>query len=333
MKLHTDIIAVLIIIAAVLAVGCTTSPSNTSSFPSNSSGSASTGITEKITISGAFALYPIMVKWADEYQKVNPNVKIDVSAGGAGKGMTDALSGMVDLGMVSRDISPDEASQGAVWVAVTKDAVVVTASSDNPVLADLQSKGINRSVFKQIFVNETITNWGQVVGRPDVTQKINLYTRSDACGAADVWAKYLGYKQEDLNGVGVFGDPGLADAVKSDRLSIGYNNIGFAYDANTSKPLSGLVIIPLDKNDNGKIDSDEQVYATRSDIVNAINTGQYPSPPARELNLVTKGSFSGPTLKFVRWILTDGQQYVEESGYIALPKERIEVQLGKLGTK
>jgi phosphate transport system substrate-binding protein len=333
MKRSIGIFAVLMIFAAILAAGCTNSPSDTTASLSDISGSAATSTKEKITVSGAFALYPMMVKWADEYNKVNPNVKIDVSAGGAGKGMTDALNGMVDLGMVSRDISPDEAKQGAVWVAVTKDAVVVTASSDNPVLADLQSQGINRSVFKQIFINETITNWGQVVGRPDATQKINLYTRSDACGAADVWAKYLGYKQEDLKGVGVFGDPGLADAVKSDRLGIGYNNIGFAYDANTSKPLSGLAIIPLDKNDNGMIDPDEQVYATRSDIVSAINTGQYPSPPARELNIVAKGSFSGPTQKFVRWILTDGQQYVEESGYIALPKERIDEQLDKLGSK
>jgi phosphate transport system substrate-binding protein len=326
MKRSIGIFAILMVIAAIMAAGCTTSPSNTS-------GSAPSGTTEKITVSGAFALYPMMVKWAEEYNKVNPNVKIDISAGGAGKGMTDALNGMVDLGMVSRDISPEEASQGAVWVAVTKDAVVVTASAKNPVLTDLQSKGINQSVFRQIFVNETVTNWGQVAGRPTVTEKINVYTRSDACGAADVWAKYLGYKQENLKGVGVFGDPGLADAVKSDPLAIGYNNIGFAYDANTGKPLDGLAIIPLDKNDNGKIDPDEQVYATRSDIVSAINTGKYPSPPARELNIVAKGSFSGPTEKFVRWILTDGQQYVEESGYIVLPKERIEEQLGKMGTK
>jgi len=327
MKRSLGIITVLVIIAALLAAGCTTS----SSTASNSSAAAGAGT--KITVSGAFALYPMMQKWGEEYNKAHPDMKIEISAGGAGKGMTDALTGMVDLGMVSREISPEEVSQGAVWVAVTKDAVVVTASSDNPVLADLQAKGINQSVFRQIFVNETITTWGQVAGRPDVTEKINIYTRSDACGAADVWAKYLGYKQENLNGVGVFGDPGLADAVKSDRLGVGYNNIGFAYDASTGKPLAGLAIIPLDQNDNGKIDSEEQVYATRSDIVSAINTGKYPSPPARELNLVTKGSFSGPTLEFVRWILTDGQQYVEESGYIALPKERIQEQLTKLGTK
>lgn len=326
MKRSIGIFAVMIIIAALLAAGCTSSPST-------SAGSTAAGTGGKITISGAFALYPMMVKWAEEYNKTNPDVKIEISAGGAGKGMMDTLSGMVDLGMVSREISPEEVAQGAVWVAVTKDAVVVTANSDNPVIADLQTKGISQSVFRQIFINESVTNWGEVTGRPEVTEKINVYTRSDACGAADVWAKYLGFKQENLKGVGVFGDPGLADAVKSDRLGIGYNNIGFAYDTATGKPLDGLAIIPLDQNNNGKVDANEQLYATRSEIVSAINTGKYPSPPARELNLVAKGSFTGPTEQFVRWILTDGQQYVEESGYIALPEERIDEQLKKMGSK
>jgi phosphate transport system substrate-binding protein len=75
--------------------------------------------------------------------------------------MTDALTGMVDLGMVSREIYPEEISKGAVWVAVTKDAVVPTANKNNPVLADLQVQGVKRSVLKQIFINETVTKWGR----------------------------------------------------------------------------------------------------------------------------------------------------------------------------
>ena len=60
-----------------------------------------------ITISGAFALYPITVLWANEFMKLYPDVEIDISAGGAGKGMADVLNGMVDLGMVSREINPE----------------------------------------------------------------------------------------------------------------------------------------------------------------------------------------------------------------------------------
>ncbi|MBM3310819.1 MAG: phosphate ABC transporter substrate-binding protein, partial [Candidatus Aminicenantes bacterium] len=55
--------------------------------------------------------------------------------------MADVLSGMVDLGMVSRDIRPEELEKGAFPVAVTKDAVVPTASAANPYLRDLLAKG------------------------------------------------------------------------------------------------------------------------------------------------------------------------------------------------
>ena len=67
------------IIAIIIAL--TTSCKNNSS-KNNADGKDSTSGT--ISISGAFALYPLTVKWADEYMKLYPNVKIDVSAGGAG---------------------------------------------------------------------------------------------------------------------------------------------------------------------------------------------------------------------------------------------------------
>lgn len=41
--------------------------------------------------------------------------------------------------------------------------------------------------------------------------------RSDAAGAAETWAKYFGERQEDLKGIGIFGDPGLAQAIKEKK--------------------------------------------------------------------------------------------------------------------
>ena len=66
----------------------------------------------------------------------------------------------------------------------------------------------------------------------------------------------MGKKQEDLLGIGVFGDPGLNEAVRKDALGIGFNNINYAYDATTLKPMAGTAILPIDLNDNGKIDAD-----------------------------------------------------------------------------
>jgi len=283
-----------------------------------------------IKVSGAFALYPLMVRWAEEYQKLHPKVRIEVSAGGAGKGMADALAGLVDIGMVSRDIYPEELQKGAFYVTVTKDAVVATVNADNPVLDDILTRGLTRQVFYNIFVAGNVTTWGQVVGKPDVTDEIHAYTRSDACGAADNWAKYLGKKQEDLRGIGVYADPGLVEAVKKDRLGIGYNNIGYTYDMKTNRQIEGTAVVPIDVNGNGRIDPDEDFYRSRDQIVQAIRQGVYPTPPARVENLVGKGKFTGITKEFVKWILKDGQKFVEESGYVPLPAEVINEQLAKL---
>jgi phosphate transport system substrate-binding protein len=283
-----------------------------------------------ITASGAFALYPMMVRWGEEYQKLHPGVQFDISAGGAGKGMTDALGGQVDIGLVSREIKPEEEQKGAYWVSVVKDAVFPAVNEKNPVLNDLLSQGVSREQFSDIFITGKIKTWGELVGRLEITDEIHVYTRSDAAGAPETWAKYLGNKkQEDLLGIGVFGDPGIAEAVAKDPLGIGYNNLGYAYDAASGKPVSGLVILPVDADGNGRTGADE-VLDTKAKAMQAVASGKYPSPPARALNLVTKGKPSGLVQDFIVWVLTDGQQFADGAGYIPLTPELLNEGLQKI---
>jgi phosphate transport system substrate-binding protein len=285
---------------------------------------------EQITVSGAWALYPMMVKWAEEYQKLNSGVTIEVSAGGAGKGMSDALSGLVDIGMISRDIDKSEIEKGAYPLAVAKDAVLPTMNKENALASEISKKGVRKQQFKGIFVSGAVSRWGEVAGISGDSDKISVYVRSDSCGAAEVWGKYLGVKQEDLVGVGVNADPGIAEAVSRDKNGIGFNNLNFAYDSKTGEPVGNLAIIPIDVNEDGVIGESESFYARKDDVVAAIADGRYPSPPARDLYLVTKGQPTGPSRDFIRWILTDGQKYVLEQGYILLKDEVLRAQAAKL---
>jgi phosphate transport system substrate-binding protein len=285
----------------------------------------------KISISGAFALYPLTVRWSEVFNRENPNIKIDISAGGAGKGMVDAMSGMVDLGMFSRHITEAEQAQGVWYIAVAKDAVVPTINAKNPALEMIQQKGIQRSVFQEIYLEKHNKKWSDLTGNSKDNEVIKVYTRSDACGAAEMWAQFLGKSQENLEGIGIFGDPGIADAVKSDLNGIGFNNIIFAYDLKTGEPFEGLGIIPIDLNENGKIDPEENFYGQITDINRAIANNQYPSPPARELYFVAKSYPQNEyVLQFLKWILTEGQQYVEEAGYVPLDEQSLKIQLQKL---
>lgn len=287
-----------------------------------------------ITMSGAWALYPMAVKWAEEFQKIHPQVHIDIAAGGAGKGMADALAGVVDVGNVSREVFPQEIEKGAWWVSVTKDAVVPTANEANPFIDEILAKGLTAESARGIWITGELEKWNTLLhlrAEAGSHAEIHVYTRSDACGAAQTWADYLGATQEDLLGVGVYGDPGLAEAVKKDPLGIGYNNLNYAYDMKTKKQIQGIRVLPLDLNGNGSIDEEEVIYENRDMLVQAIGSGAYPSPPARDLHFVCRGK---PTRKvvaeFIRWVLTDGQRYVDETGYIRLSREKLDEQLRKL---
>jgi len=282
----------------------------------------------EITVSGAFALYPLMTRWAEEFQRLNPNVRFDIASGGAGKGMSDILADKVDIGMVSREIVSEEESQGAYPLAVAKDAVFPLVNAANPVVNELLSNGITQETLTKIFITGEITEWGEVTGRPDVTEEIHVYTRSDICGAAATWSLYLGGAQSDLLGAGKFGDPGMVQAVQNDPLGIGYNNLIYAYGLGDVPP-EGTFILPLDLNTNGQADADE-ILDTREKAVNAVEMGRYPAPPSRTLYLVTNGKPEGAVQAFLEWILTDGQDYVERSGYVQLSSELLGNSLQKI---
>ncbi len=271
------------------------------------------------------------VRWAEEFQKANPDVRIDISAGGAGKGMTDVLSGMVDLAMVSREISSEEVTKGAWYLAVTKDAVLPTFNADHPGKEAILKQGLTREQFIDIYLSGNKQHYWRDFFTIDDASAINIYTRSDACGAAEMWGKFLGKNQESLIGIGVFGDPGIADAVKNDRYGIGYNNVIYAYDIKSRAKYKGLEIIPIDLNNDRSIDPEEDFYGNLDSIMHAIQTGKYPSPPARDLYLVANGKPQNPAvLAFLEWILIQGQAFVNESGYVALSQEKIIHETEKL---
>jgi phosphate transport system substrate-binding protein len=311
------------LIIIILSVSCS------NKFKQENISESGDGLSGEIQISGAFALYPMAVKWVEEFKRLHPNVRFDVSGGGAGKGITDALAGVVDIGMVSREIYPEEIGKGAYAIAAVKDAVVITANAGNPELPSILKIGLKKEIARKLW-SEELKTWGQILGT-ESRLPVHVFTRSDACGAAETFASWFGVKQENLKATAVFGDPGLADAVRKDKVGIGYNNIAYAYDQQSKKPFDGLVIIPLDVNENGQVDPEENFYETSETLIAAIKEGHFPSPPARDLYLVTHGKPAKPELiAFLEYILTEGQQFAAETGYISLSQEKLDAELEKI---
>jgi len=229
---------------------------------------------KQINFSGAFALYPLNLTWSEEYKKAHPDIVFNIQPGGAGKGLTDALTGNADVGMFSREISDNELSKGVWYIALAKDAVLPTISANNPYIDSLRMRGLTKEALKNIFIDQEPTTWEDLLNiKNSNPHKINVYSRSDASGAAESWAAFFGEHQDNLKGVAMMGDPGIANAVKNDVNGIGFNNTQYIFDMGTGNKVSGLEILPLDVNGNGKIDSTENFYDNINAVENAVLNG------------------------------------------------------------
>lgn len=276
----------------------------------------------RVSLSGAFALYPLAVRWAHDFTTLHPDVRVEVDAGGAGKGITDALTGMVDFGMLSRELGEAERQMGAEPFVVAKDAVVPTISLRNPHYAELMRRGITREAAQDVWLAEGGATWGRILG--DGSQdRIVVFTRSDACGAAETWASWFGVGQEDLRGEGLNGDPSVAQAVAKEPAALGFNNIGFVYDMKSRQPVEGLRVLPIDVDGNGRVDPEEDFYATSDSLAAAIARGAYPTPPARNIYLVSRGVPTDPVVRaFLEYVTGEGQKRCGEAGYIVISQDQ-----------
>lgn len=274
-----------------------------------------------VSISGAFALYPLAVQWTGDFAEKYPGVRIDLSAGGAGKGMTDVINGMVDFAMMSRDLHDEEREKGAVDFPVGRDAVLPVLSAANPLLEKIRAHGITAEDARRIWVTGECKTWGQLLGTAD-TAPINVYTRSDACGAAQTFAAWFGAVQEDLGGTAVYGDPGISKAVIADPFGIGFNNMAYAYDSQSLNVQEGLAVLPLDIDGDGTVAREEDFYQTRSSIAAAIEAGRFPAPPSRNLYLVSKGApTDSAAVALLLYILGDGQDLNEPNGFVRISRQ------------
>jgi phosphate transport system substrate-binding protein len=314
--LNGKLFSFFILVAIIVSAGCKQSQTNS----------------KQINFSGAFALYPLNLKWSEEYKKTHPGIIFNIQPGGAGKGLTDALAGNADAGMFSREISDNELDKNVWYIALAKDAVFATINVNNPYADLLKTRGLTKDALKNIFTSDNHSTWEALLGLPNKPEhKINVYTRSDASGAAESWAAYFNMRQDNLKGAGMMGDPGIADAVKKDAEGIGFNNPQYIFEIQSGAKISGIEILPLDVNNNGKIDSAENFYGNLATLENAVLNGLYPSPPVRDLYFVCKQKPTNPeVLAYFKWVLTDGQQFIKGAGYVPLPADVIQEQLKKL---
>lgn len=254
--------------------------SNDDSLATSESGST-------ITISGSTSVGPLAEKLAIKYEE-QQDVKIEVNQIGSSAGITNAMNGVSQIGMSSRDLKQEEKDSGIQELVIAYDGIVVVAHPSNPV------KDLTMEQVMQIFTGD-VTNWKDVGGKD---MEIVVVSREDGSGSRDAFQEIVGYESGKLirNAIVASGNGNIKTTVAMNKHAIGF--ISFEY---VDETISTMKI-------NG-------VEALSDNVLN----GSYKL--SRPFLFVHQEDVPQEATEFMEFILsTDGQEIVESAGAIPLTK-------------
>ncbi len=283
---------------------------------------AASGISGNLSSVGSDTLANLMTLWAEDFNRVYPNVNIQIQAAGSSTAPPALTEGTSNLGPMSREMKDDEieAFEGkhgykptAIPVAV--DALAVLVNKDNPVkgLTMEQVDGIFSSTNK-CGGSASIETWGDAGVAAWGAKSIQLYGRNSVSGTYGYFKEHALCKGDFKSNVNE--QPGSASVVQAVTESvngIGYSGMGYS--------TSGVRMVPL-----AKKGSTAFVDATPE---NALN-GSYPL--TRYLYVYVNKKPNQPLAplenEFIKMVLSKtGQQSVIKDGYIPLPAKVVEKNL------
>jgi len=239
-----------------------------------------------VTLAGSTSVQPLSEELGAAFMEQNPDVRIEVSGGGSGAGVTAAQENTADIGAASRELKEEET--GVEPTVIAQDGIAIVVHPDNPV------EDMTLDDVASIYAGD-ITNWSEVGGDD---ADIVVVSREDGSGTRGAFTDIVLGEETPLTESAVIQNStgAVAEAVSNDPNAIGYISVGAMND--TVKGLS--------------IDGAEPTNE-------AISSGDY--PVARPFNYVTneETELSEVAQAYMDFVLSEeGQQVVEESGFIAV---------------
>jgi phosphate transport system substrate-binding protein len=171
-----------------------------------------------IAISGSTSVGPLAEKLAFKYEE-NHDVKIEINQIGSSAGITNAISGVSEIGMSSRDLKQEEIDSGLSETIIAYDGIVVVTHPTNKV------KDLTLEEVKKIFTGK-VTNWKELGGED---LEIVVVSREDGSGSRDSFQEIVDFSSGELvrSAIIASGNGNIKTTVATNKHAVGF--ISFEY--------------------------------------------------------------------------------------------------------
>jgi len=274
--------------------------------------STSSGV---VKLRGTKLTYPLVNRWITAFNQEFPNIKVRIAQ--------NAPADSIDLLLAAHSIVEEDLKGGKTYVAVSRYVQLPVVNDQNPQLKDLQSKGFRDQDFNSIYFS---TSNKTVLGNSQ--SPVTVYNRERPTCSTITFARHFGNDAKNINGTPVKGDDqDLLNAVKTDVNGISFNNLGFIYNVETRKINPDIAVVPLDLNDNGKIDKEEQIYGSVDQVIIFVERTNNKKFIDEHVNVIFAKEIQNQAAGiFLQWVLTKGQKFNHEQGFLNLDVKTVDAQ-------
>lgn len=116
----------------------------------------SNGASGKVVVAGSSSVSPVMEKLKEAYQAVNSDVEVEIQTSDSTTGMQNAIDGVCDIGMASRELKDSEKEAGLTPTVIAMDGIAVVVNNDNP------TDELSSDQVKSIFTGDVLT-WDEAL--------------------------------------------------------------------------------------------------------------------------------------------------------------------------
>ena len=346
----------LLLLAALLSAACDVSRPLAEPTARRDADTRRKGRTIALNGAGATFPYPLYSKWMSEYNRMNPEVRINYQSIGSGGGIRQAVAGTIDFGATDVPMKDEEQRQTSsplLHIPMTLGSVVL---SYNLELA--QPLNLDAKVLAGIYLGE-IRRWDDPriaalnAGLALPSRDIAVLFRADGSGTTAILSEYLARRVPAFErrvgvgksvrwpiGFGAKGNEGVTGQLKSTPFSIGYIELAYAVQnklpAARMQNRAGKFVAPSAHAATAAAESVEMPESLHVSLADATGENAYPIASytyllvPEELKERDKGLWLA---RFLWWAVHEGQKFSNELDYARLPDNvvaRIEDKLKAL---
>jgi ABC-type phosphate transport system substrate-binding protein len=272
---------------------------------------------EVVYIKSVKFVTPLLEKWISEYTITHPGVRIII----ADKNVDPED---VDINLAISDVHENLSPVYSFSFSIGRYAVLPIAGKNNTLLNELQKKKLNGKRLKELFFERDMLDEDYDASGKD-KYNATVYSINNSVSASYTFADHFGSDLSGLKGKKISGDDiYLINAVQKDNTGVSFNYLNYLYDINSRQLKDNIAILPLDlEKEHNKILSEANLDKT----IALLESKSIHLIPVEEFAFVFQNKITPEIQQFLYWVLSEGQTYNHQFGFLKLDEKTLAQQL------